>query len=718
MPADLASANGDLTWIAGRRTEAKIALAADTLLYDRWFDLSARKAFVDEAQPSPEAAFIASNLISPVAGTHIAALRAIGHLRAPGNLPLLIGSLNDSDISVQIEAVKAIGETLYNTKDDAVAVARKALLTQLSIEQGPRASGNIPVSASPSRKAAEAALVQRVVDQILETLGGLIDDADVETTETLLVTSRSAAGLETLTRHYNQHKFAEGTLVFLRGEAIHGSLRAAEALVNIHDSDVATVIRMVTFNCGDAFDPCTWQVHRLAVMLVDPLNPQFAEALELGAQDLAFQVRWEALQPRLRALVTSQSCAPLIGALLDPAPQIVMHALDLVRASCTEHDELVRQLRSLVSDSLDSQLFSHLLPAIARISPEDATRMLPRAIDHEEWRVRAAAARTAAILRDENTLMVLAADDEPNVRTEVLAGLVAIRSPKRFTTTLQMIDDARNVPGQLDVQLVHAAAEALHGVTDEDVRVRAVKRLLDVLDALTTEGRDTSRDARLAVIERLKELATPDKATIVTLQPYLSDFDPQVASAVADLLQKLTLTRPDPTPTRRPPQQPTLDELFELARHPRAIVTLANGDQIGLQFNIAEAPIAVARFQALIRQGYYNGLSFHRVVTNFVAQGGSPGANEYSGADRFARDEIGAPNIRGAVGLSTRGIDTADMQFFFDLVDLPRLDHEYTIFASVYYPIPAAPDPKGAPIDRILEGARISNIALIGLQAK
>ncbi len=118
------------------------------------------------------------------------------------------------------------------------------------------------------------------------------------------------------------------------------------------------------------------------------------------------------------------------------------------------------------------------------------------------------------------------------------------------------------------------------------------------------------------------------------------------------------------------------------------------------------APVTVARFAALATQGYYNGLTFHRVVPNFVVQGGSPGANEYSGVARYMRDEVGpqAAHVRGAVGISTRGKDTGDGQFFIDLVDLPRLDRDYTVFAYVTQGMEL--------VDRLLEGARIVNVSV------
>ena len=91
----------------------------------------------------------------------------------------------------------------------------------------------------------------------------------------------------------------------------------------------------------------------------------------------------------------------------------------------------------------------------------------------------------------------------------------------------------------------------------------------------------------------------------------------------------------------------------------------------------------VATFARLAESGYYTGLTLHRIVPNFVIQGGSPGANEYVGTDDFIRDEVGGRHLRGTLGISTRGRDTGDSQIFVNLVDNYRLDHNYTVFARV-----------------------------------
>jgi cyclophilin family peptidyl-prolyl cis-trans isomerase len=112
------------------------------------------------------------------------------------------------------------------------------------------------------------------------------------------------------------------------------------------------------------------------------------------------------------------------------------------------------------------------------------------------------------------------------------------------------------------------------------------------------------------------------------------------------------------------------------------VVQLLEG-QVEFQLLPFDAPTNAARFVRLARAGYFDGLTFHRIAPNFVIQGGSPNANEYAGDGPFSRDELGAENWRGTVGISTRGRDTGDAQIYINLIDNVRLDHDYTVFARV-----------------------------------
>jgi cyclophilin family peptidyl-prolyl cis-trans isomerase len=135
-------------------------------------------------------------------------------------------------------------------------------------------------------------------------------------------------------------------------------------------------------------------------------------------------------------------------------------------------------------------------------------------------------------------------------------------------------------------------------------------------------------------------------------------------------------------------------------------VTMAGGGQFEVRLLVDVAPMSCMRFAALVAGGYYNGLTFHRVLPNFLIQGGSPGANEFVGHSRYMRDEVGRPSqLRGTLGTSTRGRDTGDAQFYINLVDTPRLDHDYTIFGEVTHGMDV--------VDRILEGDVMQKVELV-----
>jgi cyclophilin family peptidyl-prolyl cis-trans isomerase len=189
------------------------------------------------------------------------------------------------------------------------------------------------------------------------------------------------------------------------------------------------------------------------------------------------------------------------------------------------------------------------------------------------------------------------------------------------------------------------------------------------------------------------------------LQSYLTDFDPAVAAAAADVLAVVTGTRPAPSPRWRAPEQPTEAEIRALPT--RAQLTMADGGVVELRLLVDDAPLTVARFVKLQRAGRFDGRTFHRIVPLFVVQGLSPGANEYMGDARYLRDEIGAArHTRGAVGISTRGRHTGDGQIFFDLIAVPRLNYDYTVFATVESGMPV--------VDAMLEGARVGRGARSG----
>ena len=113
------------------------------------------------------------------------------------------------------------------------------------------------------------------------------------------------------------------------------------------------------------------------------------------------------------------------------------------------------------------------------------------------------------------------------------------------------------------------------------------------------------------------------------------------------------------------------------------------------------APATVTNFLELVESGYYDGKVFHRVVPNFVAQGGGPRGDGFGSEDYIVRTET--PMLHwdraGLVGMASAGRDTEGVQFFITHCPTPHLDGNYTIFAEVI-------DGQAA-VDRLVPGSRI-----------
>lgn len=109
-----------------------------------------------------------------------------------------------------------------------------------------------------------------------------------------------------------------------------------------------------------------------------------------------------------------------------------------------------------------------------------------------------------------------------------------------------------------------------------------------------------------------------------------------------------------------------------------------NLGDITIEFDAAHAPLTVNNFVHLARDGYYDGVIFHRVVPGFVIQGGDPTGTGRGGPGYKFRDELeGAGDYsRGTVAMANAGPNTNGSQFFICLEDV-GLPHAYTIFGKV-----------------------------------
>jgi cyclophilin family peptidyl-prolyl cis-trans isomerase len=133
------------------------------------------------------------------------------------------------------------------------------------------------------------------------------------------------------------------------------------------------------------------------------------------------------------------------------------------------------------------------------------------------------------------------------------------------------------------------------------------------------------------------------------------------------------------------------DKVSSVEKAPQSISTNASariktvhGDII-FKFYTQDAPNTSKRIQELISKGFYNGLTFHRVVPNFVVQGGDPKGNGTGGSGKNIAAEFNSrKHIPGTLAMArSRNINSADSQFYISLGTHPHLDNKYTVFGHV-----------------------------------
>jgi len=404
-------------------------------------------------------------------------------------------------------------------------------------------------------------------------------------------------------------------------------------------------------------------------------DPRFAGRDSLPA--LAAPPTWPepAWRLRYRALAArSHDCSALAAAFSDSAWPVRLHAADLVPAACAAHEPLTATLRAWIDtlprnaanrkpEGVSWQAAAHAIVTLARLRPAEARQRVAALARHGQWQVRMYAARAAAVLSDSAGLRSLVRDTNDNVREAAIGALAKLTGHADDTLFLDAL-------GAKGAQVVRAAAVALVGSPRSDVRAAANA----AFDQWVARQNASAHDVRTALLAAAGRPPSDDRAPVNRVEL------PSQAIALAL----------------------GADRRLRVAMAPSS-----GGGSFVVRLRGDVAPMMAARILALARSGYYNGLTWHRVEHDFVIQGGSPGANEYVGYTEALRDELGpVPHTRGTVGMSTRGHDTGDAQWFVNLRDNLRLGRDYTVFGEVVDGMDV--------VDGILEGDVIATIDELG----
>ena len=623
------------------------------------------------------------------------AVRGLGRLQRPELGRRLLPRLADTVPAVRAEAANAVAQSLRRTKRsesggdegrlgtrEAAAALARALATEPDgrvTDALAQSLGRLPLPDTAAARAAEAAIRERFAGSRTPGLAhGLYTLARARRATGTLV----GPSVELLRRAALESADTIVRRLSLLTLAAAGGLDSTTAIRAAQDRD-AEVRRMVLRGTGTLAAPPRAALVRQALRDPSPIvRIEAAAAARLGEG---------------RA-----DCAPILGLTRDPDPYVALTAVDSLGSGCADVAGAVTALARLIAAPVRTgppdhrwQRAAHALYVLARLDTAAARPMLAAAAAAPRAEARVYAARAAAVVRDRALLLRLAADTDRNVQEAAIAGLAAAAGHEADSVYIRGLSSS-------GYQVALAAATALEGTTDS----AALPALLDAFEALSARRSENARDPRVAMLDRIAALGSA--GTVARLTPYLADFDTTVAARVATMVSDWqgspAAARPVPLPIRPEP----LAELF-LRPTVRLRVTMARssgGGSFTARLFPGETPATVARVLRLVREGFYDGKVFQRVEPNFVIQGGGPDANEYVGDAAFMRDELTMrTHARGTLGISARGRDTGDGQWFINLVDNPLLDHEFTIFGRI--------DGGQTAAERLLEGDRIARVEVV-----
>lgn len=242
------------------------------------------------------------------------------------------------------------------------------------------------------------------------------------------------------------------------------------------------------------------------------------------------------------------------------------------------------------------------------------------------------------------------AAEEPVVATTAMDALILMRQQPDFPKKLEkeFADIFKQAVGTGDVALVGMAATA----------IRTPKFNL----------RPSYRDYSFLAQAQLKLQLPRDMETNIEIQKTLDYLN----------------NRPESAAPQNPFTHPIDWDLVRTIPADQQVVLHTEKGDITLQLFVEDAPGSVANFVDLARQNFFDSLYFHRVVPNFVVQGGDKRGDGWGSSDYSIRSEL-APlrYMEGYIGMASAGKDTESNQWFITHSPTPHLEGRYTIFAKV-----------------------------------
>lgn len=617
-------------------------------------------------------------------------LQAIANLQQRRDTVGLLMRLNDDDAAIRARAALAFGSVrsptgapaLYPLLEDPDPSVRA--FAAFGIGQSGQVL-SIPVLIDALHREAEPA----VLIQLMDALGRVGDRPALGA----LMSRELPAGLEA-SRAIAVARFG------MRG--VH-DLAAVDWLARQLQEPDARLRQSAAYYFARISEPSPWRDHSPAVVdaaqrlsVDDPAQLHLATALgRLAAVEheplvvrlLRGSSDWRIRANAARALGewrSAQGTAALLGALDDAAHHVAVAAAGALARGALAEDQLDLLEAWLATRPDEWQVWSAFLPALVAAGRlgvvEDLLgRDLPVA-------ARAAVVRALGAGAGEGERRLLAkatTHPEPRVAAAAVEALRARwgREPDRAAVADMYLRAFSGALRRGHGAVVHAAAPALADTTF--LRMGAGEALRAVYHELSTTGNVGAKEAIIRAHAATRDTAALDflvGQAVEARHPVLRQAS--VETLTARFGEGFHFTTLGGSPPRFAP----LDWAYlrSLGERPRLVLETTRGT-ILLELFTEWAPATVQAITRFAREGRYDGIPFHRVVPNFVIQGGDVGSGDgFGGPGFFLPSEFTPiPYLTGMLGMASLGPDTEGSQFFITHSEQPHLDGNYTVFGRV-----------------------------------
>ena len=356
----------------------------------------------------------------------------------------------------------------------------------------------------------------------------------------------------------------------------------------------------------------------------------------------------------------------VIDAFSSPHPHLAVSAV--AAAASQTGIGTVTELLGLVHGD-ETWLASEALVALARRDAPAAVLVAKTWSESDDlWR-RRAAARTATELGPEFEKRA-AADAEPSVRLAWLSTLDDGETRERREILAGLVENDPDAAVRANILSLLRSADMAPGLEE----------LVGFYAAWSHDSMPDARAESLIAAVAASD-STEDRAAIIALG--LTDSDPAVAAMVINGARSLDLAVD--LPGREPRHGSRwYEELAEWVNTPRWLDVSTDRGSFRIRLDLSAAPLTSREISDLATDGFYDGLGFHRVVPNFVVQGGDPRGDGWGGPGFVLPDEPSLdPFDSWRVGVATSGPETGGCQLFFTLLPADHLTGHYTNIGEV-----------------------------------